>query len=64
MDEKILDTKDSLGAALDDCGFSCSFDAAGGDNGILSSHKQTFEQFESFDLTESLETIVNHLTLN
>jgi hypothetical protein len=62
MDQKILDTKDSLGAALDDCGFNCAFYATDGDNGILSSHKQTFERFEPFDLTESLETIVNHLT--
>jgi hypothetical protein len=62
MDPKILDTRDSLGAALDDCAFSCAVYATHGDNGIMTSQKQTFERFESFDLIESLHTIVNHLT--
>jgi hypothetical protein len=64
MDQKKLDTTESLGAALDNCGFSCAFSATDGDSQMLSSHKQTFEQFESFDLTENLETIVNHFTSN
>jgi hypothetical protein len=61
MDQTILETRDSLGAALDDCRFVGAFSATDGDNDMLSYHKQRFEEFESFDPTESLETIVNPL---
>jgi hypothetical protein len=64
MDQKILETRDSLGAALGEYGFSCAFYATDGDNGMSPCHKQAFEKFESFETTESLETIVNHLTSN
>jgi hypothetical protein len=64
IDQKILETRDSLCAALDESGFSCTFYATDGDNGMSPYHKETFEKFEPFEATESLETIVNHLTSN
>jgi xylose isomerase len=60
-DQKILEMKDSFGAAFDDCGFVYAFYATDDNNGMSSCHKQGFEEFEYFGPTESLETIVNYL---